>query len=255
MTAGLFGGMAVASSVLASIAETYGYPLCFFAGGVIIFTTIIFPLMVHEEPLGKRMDKIPILLKQEFKKRSVQLIALYSSVQGIGFDLLIFAIPLFMKTMLQLEIGQIGLVMSLYPITMVIGSLLGGTLADRWGRKSVLYVFMSISILFSAALIFANTWQIVAIIYGIIGFLQGGGLYAAGGALLMDSCNPSIGTTQYAIYASITNFSEFGMGSISGSLVTTLGFSRVFLYCAWSIGPALLVLYFIKEVKRHIKST
>jgi MFS family permease len=201
------------------------------------------------------MDKIPILLKQEFKKRSVQLIALYSSVQGIGFGLLIFAIPLFMKTMLQLEIGQIGLVMSLYPITMVIGSLLGGTLADRWGRKSVLYVFMSISILFSAALIFANTWQIVAIIYGIIGFLQGGGLYAAGGALLMDSCNPSIGTTQYAIYASITNFSEFGMGSISGSLVTTLGFSRVFLYCAWSIGPALLVLYFIKEVKRHIKST
>ena len=254
MTAGLFAGMTVASSVLASIAEIYGYYLCFFVGGIIILTTIILPLITRDGKLLKRKEKIISILKEEFKKRSTQLIALYSSVQGIGFGLLIFAIPLYMKIILQMDVGQIGLVMSMYPITLVIGSLIGGTLADKWGRKIILYIFISISIVFSASLIFANNWQMVAIIYGIIGFLQGGGLYAAGGALLMDNCNPTIGTTQYSIYASITNFSEFGMGSISGSLVTILGFSRVFIFSAWSLGPALIILYFIKSKKINVNN-
>jgi PAT family beta-lactamase induction signal transducer AmpG len=253
MTAGLFAGMIFASSVLAPIAEIYGYNICFFVAGVAMLITLIFALVVREQKISKRTEKISFLLKKEFKKRTVQLISLYSSVQGIGFGLLIFAIPLYLKTILQLNIGQIGLVMSVYPLTLVIGSLIGGTLADKWGRKIVLYVFMSISIVFSAALIYANTWQIVAIIYGIIGFLQGGGLYAAGCALLMDNCNPKIGATQYSIYASITNFSEFGMGSISGSLVTILGYSRLFLYSAWSLGPVLIILYFIKTKRNRKK--
>jgi PAT family beta-lactamase induction signal transducer AmpG len=249
MTSGLFAGMTFATSVLASIAEIYGYYLCFFAGGIIILATIIFPLIIQEEKLLKRAERIVSILKEEFKKRSTQLIALYSSVQGIGFGLLIFAIPLYMKTILQMDVGQIGLVMSVYPITLVIGSLLGGALADKLGRKRVLYIFICISIVFSAVLVYANTWQMVAIIYGIVGFLQGGGLFAAGGALLMDSCNRKIGATQYSIYASITNFGEFGMGTISGSLVTMIGFSRVFLYSAWSLGPTLLILYFIRPKK------
>ena len=249
MASGLFAGMAFATSVLASIAEIYGYYLCFFAGGIIILATIILPLIIREEKLLERAEKIVSILKEEFKKRSTQLIALYSSVQGIGFGLLIFAIPLYMKTILQMNVGQIGLVMSVYPITLVIGSLLGGTLADKWGRKRVMYIFICISIVFSAVLVYANTWQMVAIIYGIIGFLQGGGLFAAGGALLMDSCNQKIGATQYSIYAGITNFGEFGMGTISGSLVTMIGFSSVFLLSAWSLGPTLLILYFIRPKK------
>jgi len=152
MASGLFAGMAFATSVLASIAEIYGYYLCFFAGGIIILATIILPLIIREEKLLERAEKIISILKEEFKKRSTQLIALYSSVQGIGFGLLIFAIPLYMKTILQMNVGQIGLVMSVYPITLVIGSLLGGTLADNWGRKRVMYIFICISIVFSAVL-------------------------------------------------------------------------------------------------------
>ena len=249
MTAGLFAGMTFSTSVLAPVAEIYGYNYCYFIGGLVILQTIILPLIVREVKILKRAEKIASILKNEFKKRSTQLIAFYSSVQGIGFGLLIFAIPLYMKIILKMEVGQIGLVMSVYTIALVIGSLIGGALSDKWGRKIVLYIFIFISIVFSAGLIYADTWQLVAIIYGIIGFLQGGGLYASGGALFMDSCNKKIGATQYSIYASITNFAEFGMGTISGSLVTILGFSRIFLLSAWSLGPALLILYFIKVKK------
>ena len=88
--------------------------------------------------------------------------------------------------------------------------------------------------------------------YGTIGFLQGGGIFAAGSALMMDVTNPKIGASQYSILASICNFGEYGAGAISGSLIALLGFSRVFLYTAWSMGPALLILYFIRPKKNEL---
>ena len=171
-------------------------------------------------------------------------------VNGISTGLLFYVIPLYMKTILQMDIGQIGLVSTVYPITMVIGSIIFGILADRWGRKIVLFIVFSASII-SAAFIYANTWQILALIYGVVGFL-GGGIMAASSALIMDACNPKIGTTQYSILISIMNFGEQGMASITGSLVALLGFGRVFLYSAWVCGPVLLILYFIRPKKNEL---
>ena len=171
-------------------------------------------------------------------------------VNGISTGLLFYVIPLYMKTILQMDIGQIGLVSTVYPITMVIGSIIFGILADRWGRKIVLFIVFSASII-SAAFIYANPWQILALIYGVVGFL-GGGIMAASSALIMDACNPKIGTTQYSILISIMNFGEQGMASITGSLVALLGFGRVFLYSAWVCGPVLLILYFIRPKKNEL---
>jgi predicted MFS family arabinose efflux permease len=83
----------------------------------------------------------------------------------------------------------------------------------------------------------------------MIGFSIGAALYAAMGALYMDITNPKIAATQYSILASIANFGNIGVATISGTLVLMLGYTRFFLYAAWIIGPALLVLYFVKEKK------
>jgi MFS family permease len=251
MTAGLFTGMAVGDFGLALIAQAYGYGISFLTGGSIILVIMIYPFFVKEVKILKEHPKIVSLVKEEFKKRTTQFVALYSIVIGIGTGLLLFVIPLYMKTILQMDVGQIGLVTTIYPITLVVGSLLGGALADRWGRKMVLFIFIIPCIVFSAALIYANTWQILAVIYGAIGFLVGG-QWAVGCALMMDVTNPKIGATQYSIFTSLCNFSETGMGTISGSLVVLLGFGRVFLYSAWSLGPALLILYFIRPKKNDI---
>ena len=249
MTAGLFGGMATGDFFLAQIAQTYGYGMSFFTGGCIILVIMIYPLLIKEVKIVKERPTIVSLLKEEFKKRTTQLVALFGFVQSMSFGILMLVIPLYMKMVLHMDIGQIGLVTTIYPLTLVIGSFFGGALADRWGRKIVLFIFTSPCIVFSAALIFANTWQILAGLYGIIGFLQGGGMWAAGSALMMDVTNPKIGATQYSILTSICNFGDYGAGSISGSLVAMLGFSRVFLYTAWSLGPALVILYFIRLKK------
>ena len=250
MMAGNFAGMAFGTAVLAPVAQFYGYSMSFLVGGIIILLLMIYPFLVKEFKILKERPKIASILKKEFKKRNTQIVSLFIFISSVGYGLLVFVIPLFMKTILHMNIGQIGLVTTIYPITMVIGSLVGGYMADRWSRKIVLFIFCS-ALIFSAALIFANTWQILAVIYGIIGFLNAGYL-SSSCALMMDISNPEICTTQYSILCSICNFGEFGMESISGSLIAMLGFSRVFLYSAWFCGPSLLVLYFIRLKKNDI---
>lgn len=108
-------------------------------------------------------------------------------------------------------------------------------------------LLLPILLISSALLIIADTWQILIFIYSMIGFLTGATHFAAMGALYMDITNPKIGATQYSILTSISNFGDIGIATISGTLVLMLGYTRFFLYAAWIIGPALLVLYFVKE--------
>ena len=99
----------------------------------------------------------------------------------------------------------------------------------------------------SGLLIFADTWVLLAIIYHVVGFLQGGSTYSALMSLFMDISNPKIGATQFSVLTSITNFGDYGIAIFSGTLVVVLGYTRLFLYAAWLVGPALLILYFVSE--------
>ena len=184
-----------------------------------------------------------------FKKKTTRLVALFSPLVHINIGMLMFVIPLYMKIGIQLEIAQIGLITAVFPLMMIVGSIIGGILTDRRGRKIVISIFVGVSIVFSASLIFANTWQILAVLFGIIGLLHG--CYnSAIMALFMDVTNPRIGATQFSILTSLANVGEIGIGNtFSGTMISALGFSRVFLYSGWVFGPALLILYFIRTKK------
>lgn len=249
MFTGLFGGMAVGAAFLSFIAQLFGYSAAFLTTGLFILLAIIFPLTIKEVKMVKKRQKMGSLLVGEFKKKTTQLIAIFAPMLAISIGLLTFVIPLYMSTSLQLDLAQIGLIVSVFPIATVVGSLIGGALADKWGRKNPLYVFIWASIFFTAALIFANTWLILAVIYGIIGFLRGG-YYVAEMAMCMDVTNPKVGATQFSILTSLGNVGELGGGMAGGTLIALLGFSRTFLYAAWIFGPALLILHFIKLKKR-----
>ena len=253
MFAGQSAGMVFAASVITLIANNYGYSFVFLTTGLIILLIIIFPLVVKEIKIVKKRPKVAPLLIGEFKKRTTQLIALFTPLSTVNIGLLAFVVPLYMKISLQLDISQIGLIIAIFPVTKVIGSLVGGELVDRWGRKILLYGFLGGGCFFTATLIFANSWHIFALLYGIIGFLQGGH-YSAMGAMLMDVTNPRVGATQFSILTSLGNVGITGAGTAGGTLISMLGFSRVFLYSAWVFGPALLVLYFI-NLKKHVRKT
>ena len=251
MFAGQYAGLALGSSLLAIIAKIFGYNISFLVTGLIVFLIILFPFIVKEVKIIKKHQKVAKLLIGEFRKRTTQLIAIFMPIVNINKGLLIVLIPLYMKTVLQLDIAQIGLIVAIFPVTAAVGSLVGGAIADKWNKRRTLYVFIGASICLSASLIFANTWQILAIIYGVIGFLQGGYMTATC-AMCMDVTNPRTGATQFSILTSLGNAGMAGGETVSGTLVAMLGFGRVFLYSAWIFGPALLILYFIK-LKKHVR--
>jgi MFS family permease len=246
--AGTFGGMATGSTLFGAIANNFGYSYVFLSAALLVFLIILFPFFVKDERVVKKRQKIGILLVGEFKKKTTQLVSIFSPVFAINSGILMFIAPLYMKTALDLDVAQIGLIAAIFPTTKVVGAFLGGVMSDMWGRRITLFIFMGITALFSVLMIYANTWQILAIVYGIIGFLQGGA-FSAFAAMLMDVTNPKVGATQYSILTSLANFGEMTSGGMSGTLVEMLGFSRVFLYSAWALGPALLILYFINFKK------
>jgi MFS family permease len=241
--AGTFGGMAAGSTLFGSIANNFGYRYVFLSAALLVFLIILFPLVVRDQRIVKKRQKIGKLLIGEFKKKTTQLVSIFAPAFAINSGILMFIAPLYMRTALDLDIAQIGVIAAIFPTTKVVGAFLGGVMSDLWGRKITLFIFMSITACFSVLMIFANTWQILSIVYGIIGFLQGGA-FSAFAALLMDVTNPKVGATQYSILTSLANFGEMTSGGMSGTLVAMLGFSRVFLYSAWALGPALLILYF-----------
>ena len=155
-----------------------------------------------------------------------------------------------MKIVFHFDIAQMGLIFAIFPIATAAGSLVGGGMCDRYGRKKILSFFIVLSLICSALLIFVTSWEMLIILFAIINFLSGSYLTVIF-ALMMDITNPRIGGVQFSFLTSIINTGYTVGETISGSMISMLGFIRVFLYSAWFLGPVLLMLYFMK-IKRGV---
>lgn len=248
MFAGQYSGMAFGSAVLAAVASTFNYQTTFLIAGIIYLVIILFPLIVRESKMVIKREKVTKILINEFKKKQTQVLTALAPLLWINRGMLLLVIPLYMKIGLILDIAQIGLLVALFPVTSAIGSIVGGTVADKWTRKTTLYMFLWMSIIFSASFILADTWIILAVFYGIFGFLQGASV-SISCAMYMDVTNPHVGATQFSILTSLGNAGMMAGETISGTLITALGFTRTFLYSAWIFGPSLLLLHFVKRKK------
>lgn len=242
-------GLAGGALLLPFIAKTLGYNMVFLTAGFIILPIVLFPLIIQEKKIVKKQQKVGTLLIQEFKKRTTLVMAIFAVLIMMSSGMILLIAPIWMDIGLKLDITQIGLVTMLFTIAIAIGSIIGGILADKLGRKTTLYIFIVSSVFFTAFLIFTNSWDYFTLIYCIIGFLQGG-YTSPVCAMFMDITNPRIGATQYSIFISLFNLGIFVAMTISGSLYDMLGVSRVFLYSAWIFGPALIILYFIRPEKK-----
>lgn len=251
MFMGQFAGLGFGSIVLAMIAELSDYNTAFIIAAVIIILTIIYPLFVKYIIISREHQKVGSLLVKEFKKKTTQLVAIFAPLVSISYGFLQFAIPLYSKIILNLDIAQIGAIVGINSVMIAIGSLIGGGMTDKFGRKTSTYIFISMSIIFSALLIIATSWQLIIFFYSAFGFMVGG-YTTTTSTISMDITNPKIGATQYSLLMSLYNSGEIAGDTVAGTLIALLGFSRVFLYSAWVFGPALLVFYFIRPKKNEL---
>ena len=245
MFAGQALGMLISAPFLTSISFIYGYNYAFLVTSLVVLLIIVFPILVKDTKIVKKREKLGSILLSEFKKKTTLLVSLFTPLSTINIGLLGIVVPLHLKFNLNMDISQIGWLIMLWAGTKIIGSLIAGAVCDKHGRKVVLYAVMAGGAFFTFMLIFANSWEIVAILYTIIGFMHGG-QYTALGALLMDVTNPKVGATQFSILTSLGNFGIFSGEFVSGAMFSILGFARTFMYGAWFFGPAFIVLYITK---------
>lgn len=58
----------------------------------------------------------------------------------MNFGILILIIPNYIDEYLFLDDIQTGIMSAIYPISIVIGSILGGIVSDKYGRKPTIYI-------------------------------------------------------------------------------------------------------------------
>jgi len=245
MMSSKFLGWAFGSFIFSLIVKFSGFSMAFFSAGLFVFLIIVFTFVVKEIRTIEKCQKIKSLFIAEFKKKHMQLIALFSSISAIGIGLVVAVVPLYMDINLHLDIVQIGLISMAFPLANIVGSVVSGIVTDKWGRKKSLYILFGTGAIFSASLIFADTWQILLIFYSIIGFTVGG-LFVAECTLFMDVSNPKIAASHFGALTSLSNFGNMTGMMIAGSLILLLGFNRVFLYTGLLFGPPILILSLIK---------
>lgn len=249
MHAGQNIGVAAGSLAFPFIVKTQGYNSIFLISSIVFLGFLLLPILIKNTKKIKPAKKISKVLLNEFKKKNVIKISILTPIMMISTGLLVFVAPLYMKTDLKLDITQIGIISMLFTLSFAVGSLVGGYISDIISRKKFLGCLLITSAFFTVFFIFTDSWQNFSILYPIIGFLQGS-THAAYLAILMDNTNPRVGATQFSIYSGLSNLGNIGTSSISGLILVNLGFNRMFLLSAWFFGPALLILYFIKNQKK-----
>lgn len=236
--------MAICSSSLGIIAKEAGYASVFMLSGLIVLLTSIFTVFFKEmkKPKDRKRD---VLSFSRLKKDYVHLIMVFSLISAIGGGLLILVVPLYMKIDLEFDIAQIGIVSSFFFVFRAIGSVIGGVVSDRYGRKTSLAIFIGISIILPPLFIITRSLETISIIYATFGILLGG-YQSMTSAVFMDISRKEACATQYSVYASLFNAGRL-FGEISaGIFIVTLGFAKIFLLMGWFSILSLLILYFSK---------
>ena len=146
---------------------------------------------------------------------------------------------------LQASIGVIVLIVGVIP-----GSVIGGIMADKIGRKKTLYIFLVAILLTSFIPIIIKNYELYMVIFFVssISFFWSA-MTSANWAMVMDIINPKIGAVQHEIMCSIANFGDMVISALAGTLFIILGFPNIYLIPAILVLPAIFILIPIKSSK------
>ncbi len=248
MNIGNWVGQYLGALFIIIIGATFGYSISFIITGIVILFLVVIPFSVkYERKIGQL--RMWSLIKQEFKKRTTQLTTIYFFIIVLQIALYTTLILLYLKTVLNLDNTIIGLIFALWLIVVIPGSITGGLLADKYGRKLPLYILLFALIIASIIPIFFSNFYLIILSFSIVLFFVNG-VIAANWAMVMDIINPKISASQHEIICSIVNLGSIIIGSATGTLLVFVGFDNLFLLSAVIIIIAFIVLTRIKDIDK-----
>jgi MFS family permease len=177
-------------------------------------------------------------------------VSVASGIRSIGFGATWPYMAIFLNQTLGVPVYFVGVIFTLGSIVSIVFSIIGGALADLFGRKKVLLLGSSISgILFLVvALLLSVSAPAVLIIAAFIFTSAGGSLiFPSANALVADVTSPAERTNGYVVYRIMSNLG-WAIGPLSGALIYDSGIIWIFtLITVSSVIQGIMVLFLVKD--------
>ncbi|MBN2469580.1 MAG: MFS transporter [Anaerolineae bacterium] len=230
MSGGRALGMVLVASAVGLLAQNVGWQAVFWllAGLTLIPLLLVLPAQEPGQAAGRAFQWEAF---RAFRARNVIALA------GLGFVLYFVITGVnqlvnpFLEQTFGISLATAGLVTTVLGIGMVIGSLTGGALVTRIGRRGSVWAGMGISSLAVLALALTTTpalaWPLVMLFGLAYGLYQT--VYFA---LSMAHTDMRIAATMFAILMAITNVADGAGMAFSGVLADTVGFRLAFVIMA-----------------------
>ncbi|MCW5873490.1 MAG: MFS transporter [Anaerolineales bacterium] len=185
--------------------------------------------------------------QREFPRAFWPVVAV-SFVDGIGRTLLFPFFALYVTQRFNVGATQAGLVLGMFSVSGLLGSMVGGALTDRIGRKKLIIVGLVCSALTTLALGLVNEMRwlyVVALVSGLFGELAG----PAHQAMIADILPEKQRQEGFGILRVVNNLTWIVGPSIGGLLA---GWSFLYLFISDAVIScivAVLFFFYIAETK------
>lgn len=192
------------------------------------------------------------MVKFHFKGYDHRIWVLFTSrlVDGIGFSIVGPFLALFMYQQLGVPMVVVGIVLLISGIAGAVGSLVGGLMADRYGRLGVMTYSMALRCAMFLALAFLVTyWPDIIIVAVVLSFSNffGGVFDPANNAMVADIVEPARRLEAYGLLRVAWNLG-FAIGPMIGGILLLYSYFTTFLISALiSLGAALIVAFMLTE--------
>ncbi|MHA1584828.1 MAG: MDR family MFS transporter [Promethearchaeota archaeon] len=173
-------------------------------------------------------------------------------IDSLGGGLLFPFYALYVTEHFNVGMVEVGLLFSFLSAGGIVGSILGGSLSDKYGRKIIMLFGLIFSGLGSLAMGFVNQLHFFYLFAAILGLLGAAGRPARQ-AMVADMLPVEKRTSGYAILRVTSNLSVT-IGPALGGLLITQGFLTLFIGDAIASSiTAVIVFYKIPETKLETK--
>lgn len=177
--------------------------------------------------------------------RNVWIRFIGETLNGIAMMMLMPFFALYLKDKVD-SLLQVGIIMALSPLAASFGSLIGGRIADRYGRKPIMIFSMGSNAILLLGFLFIDSFIAYAILSICLG-LSNSLFHPAASAMVADVTEPEKRTEAYGLLRMGHNIGA-AIGPIMGASVVLLSKSVIFIVASSTmLLYTLLLIFFIQE--------
>lgn len=166
-------------------------------------------------------------------------------INQIGSGMVFPFLTLYLHQRLNLSMTFVGVIVSIWAISGLLGNLVGGSLADQLGRKRLMVVSLGASALGLAAFGFADTLPTAVAAVVFVGFV-GAMFQPARDAMVADLVDTGKRPQAYGLLRVVANLG-IGIGPAIGGFLASVSYLIAFL----SSASATLIFFFITLFLMH----